>query len=250
MVLAILNVNHGWPIGCVDRWRPRGRRWSSASSTARSSSCFADRLRSSSPWARARSSAGVMLWISASQTISGVSTRLVELGRRRSLPRHPARVLLRPRALRLALVRLRVHAGRAAAPVRRPRPQRRPAERHPRRPPALGRARRVRGRSPPSPVCSTPARRRRRSHLRHQLPAARVRRGVPRAARRSTPGRFNPWGAFIAVYFLVDRHHGPPAAGRADASSSSSSTAALSSSRSSLSQLARRRQVQEAGASG
>ena len=110
----------------------------------RASSCCSGSTRSSSRSARRRSSPASILWISDSQTISGISTGL-------STPSSSSSFLGIPLAFYYGIalglrhvLRLRVHAARAAAALRRPRPQRRAAERHPGRAAALGRARRLR----------------------------------------------------------------------------------------------------------
>ena len=118
-----------------------------------------------------------------------------------TLPRHPARVLLRPRALRLPLVRLRVHPGRAAPPLRRPRAQRLPAERHPGQPPPLGSAGRVRDHQRRRRRVVRRDDRCRRPDIRHQLPAACICSGVP-GRHDVDAGAVQPLGAFIAAYFL------------------------------------------------
>ena len=56
--------------------------------------------------------------------------------------------------------------------------------------------------SPPTTTIFLPLRRRGRSGVRRGVLVACV-RGCVLGATSIVPGRFNPWGSFIAVYFLV-----------------------------------------------
>ena len=185
MVLAILNVNHGWSIGTSilaalgvgARRRARERR---ARRAARHR--LADRdARQLHVHRRDRA---LDQRLADDQRHLGRADRL---GRREAALRDPARVLLRHRARARPVLRLRVHAGRAQAAVRRPRPQRGAPLRHPRLAPPLGRARRER---PDQRVRRHPLRGHARlGRLRPRASASCCRRSPRRssARRRSSP---------------------------------------------------------------
>ena len=145
---------------------------------------------------------GATLWLSDSMTISGISPSLMNAVIVDRLLRHSARVLLRDRPRCSCLVRARIHRARPAHSVRRPRTRGRAAQRHqhrsrPRRLPCrLGLPRRL-------------GRRALRRHAGRGDPVSGVTYLLPAFAAAFlgstciTPGRFNPWGATVAVYFLV-----------------------------------------------
>ena len=147
--------------------------------------------------------AGVVLWISDSQTISGVSDGLIDsvvVDRFLGIPLDfYYGIALGARAL----LRVRVHAGRAAAALRRPRPQRRPAVRDPRRRGCAG------ARSSPRGMISAFAGVLYAGTLGSADPTSALSFLLPAfaaaflGATTIMPGRFNPLGSIAAVYFLV-----------------------------------------------
>ena len=201
MTLAILNVNHGWSIWRVALLAALGV----GLVVGLINGALVVLLDIDSLIATLGSStfiAGVILWISNSQTISGVSDTLINVDGDRPLPGDPARVLLRHRAGARDALRVRVHAGRPPAAVRGPRPRRRAPERHPRRAAALGAlaASGVISAFAGILYAGTLGSADPTSSLSFLLPAFAA---AFLGATTIMPGRFNPIGSIAAVYFLV-----------------------------------------------
>ena len=143
-----------------------------------------------------------MLWISGSNTVSGVSDGLINWTITNRFLGISMVFWYGVAADDLPLVRVRLHGAGPAAAVRRSRAQRVAAERHQRRPRALGRARDSAFVAAIAGIFYAGLARRRRPDLGAVVPAAGLRRGVP-GRDRDQPGRFNPIGTFVAVFFLV-----------------------------------------------
>ena len=214
MTLAILNVNHGWSIGM-----------SIAAALAIGllvgiiNGAIVVLLGIDSLIVTLGTStfiAGVILWISNSQTISGVSIGLIDYVVVKQFLGIPLAFYYGIALGAADVLRLRVHAGRQAAALRRARPQRRAALRHPRRAAALGAPSSTSGViSAFAGVLYVGTLGLGRPDLESQLPAAGVRRGVPRRdddhARPLQPARLDR-----RRLLPRHRHHGAPAARRAD----------------------------------
>ena len=141
MIVALLNAQQGWPVGLAVVVAVAAGALAGLANGALVVLLRADSLVIT--LGSGTLIAGIVLWISNSETIGGVSSALVDPVSSWKLLGLPLAFVYGLAAVRVGLVPARLHAERPSTAVRRSQPPRRPARGSPRRSRPSGRVRRL-----------------------------------------------------------------------------------------------------------